>query len=326
MVTIISRPVRTVDEIVSRWTASHNPVIYKFSRIDRNITAVIEAGGFLRLTLDDATGLEIGQSGYMNTSKYKGGVVIENISGSFIYVSGLTLNGSDTVGYFNEVKRNYRIEINIREAGNNKLLGSTSCVPFTDGKGQKDLSSYVSAYLKLINAFGYDVVNERDINASIKFYITYQEKWLGGSGDLVSDNAQPVYAVNAAKQIGDINGQNMAEYVLVYPSTRLAKWLTKFRRPVYFEGLPFSISFVHSEQLAVQITKKERHLNVNQSQVDEGSESLDIEQRESVNRLMLAGGYASTVKFIGLQLVSGAPAEPGYVYTGYVEEGYVAQL
>lgn len=324
-VTITQRPTRTNEALTSRWTAAHNPTIYKFQRTDRAITAVIVSGVQLRLSLTDVAGLAAGTMVYMNTTKYKGAVLIETVGVGAIWVSGMALNGSDGAGYLNETKRNYRIEIKIYEHGNNKLLGSTSCVPFTNGSGTKDLGVYVAAYLKLVNNFGYDVVNERDVNASIKFYITFQEVWSGGSNSVQSDQVNYIFAVNAARQIGDKFGQNMHDYVLVYPNIRPAKFLTKFKRPVYFKGQPFSIGFIHSELLSVQLTKVETHLNINKVQVSVGNESLDIEQRESINNLMLAGDYADSVKYIKVKITSGAPASSGYVYPGYVEEGYVAQ-
>ena len=324
-VTITQRPTRTNEHLTSRWTAAHNPVIYKFQRRDRNITNVVESGAQLRLTLDDATDIAPGNMVYMATGKYKGAVLVEAVGGLSVWVSGMVLNGADGAGYLNLTRRNYKIEIKIYESGNNRLLGSTACVPFNTGAGTKDLGVYVAAYLKLLNAFTYDVVNKRDVNASIKFYVTIQEKWTGGAGVLTSDAVNPIFAVNAAKQIGDVNGQNMSEYVLVYPSTRAAKFLTKFRRPVYFEGQPFSIGFIHSELLGVELSKVETRLNINHAVIDDNVSALDTEQAQSVNNLMLDGAYASTVKYVLLKIMSGSGVEVLYTYPGYVVDGYVAQ-
>jgi hypothetical protein len=262
----------------------------------------------------------------MNTGKYKGAVMVDAVIDNAVWVSGLALNGNDGAGYLNFTRRNYKIEIKIYESGSNRLLGSTSCIPFNTGTGSKDLGVYVAAYLKLLNAFPYSVVNKRDVNASIKFYITFQEVWTGGSTALQTDAANPIFAVNAAKQIGDVNGQNMSEYVLLYPSTRVAKFLTKFRRPVYFRGQPFSIGFIHSELLGVELSKVETRLNINKSILDEDVAALDVEQAESVNNLMLNDEYTDAVKFVKLKIMSGSPVDVMYTYPGYVNEGYVAQL
>ena len=303
MVNITQRPTRTVD-ILSRWTAAHNPVIYKFSRRDREVTAIIVSGSYLRLSVD-STGIVVGNKIYVGATKYKGVGTVVNVSSGVVYVSGFNVTlGDDGTGYINLSLRNYRIEISIYESGSNALLGLTSCVPFTNGAGTKDVGKYVSAYLKLQNTFAYDALNKRDTNGSIKFYITYKETYTGGGGDLVSDAAQPIYAVNAAKQIGDVNGQNMAEFVAAYPTTRTAKFLTKFKRPVYFEGLPFSIGFIYSELLGVQITKEETQLDVNMATQSVGYDNLDPEQKEGVNSLMLAGSYPANTRFVELQLLS----------------------
>lgn len=327
MVIITQRPSRTITgPITSRWTAAHNPVIYKFARRDREVSAVIIVSGDLRLTMDSVAGLIVGQSVYVNTTKYKGVGTIDTITAPYIFVSGFENNGSDTTGYVNDIKRNYKIEIKIYEAGNNLLLGSTSCVPFTTGIGSKNLSLYVSAYLENKNDFGYDVVNQRDTDRFLKFYITYRETWTDGSADLITDAAQPIYAVNAAKQLGDLHGQNMGDYTPSYVPFQKGKFLTKFRRPVYFPGYPFSLSFIYSELANVTLSKRERRLNVNRAQQSENSLQLDAQEREAVNRITLTGGYPSNVKYITLDIITGDLIEDAYTYPGYVEDGYVAQL
>jgi hypothetical protein len=325
MVTITQRPTKTNEALTSKWTAAHNPVIYKFQRRDRDILSVIVAGSQLRISLNDATGLEVGTSVYVSTTKYKGAALIEIIIDDDIWVSGITPNGSDGAGYLNDTRRNYRIDIKIYESGNNKLLGATSCVPFNTGAGTKDLGVYVAAYLKLVNTFTYDAINKRDVNGSIKFYITFQEIWTGGIEDLQTDVASPIFAVNAARQIGEQFGQNMHPFVVVFPTTRTAKFLTKFKRPVYFTGKPFSIGFIYSELVSVQLHKVEQRLDVNKLQVSEVSTPLDTGQRESVNSLMLDEGYAANVRYVRLKLTSGAPVTEEYVYPGYVLTGYVAK-
>lgn len=324
-VTITKRPTRTNEHLTSRWTAAHNPVVYKFQRRDREISAVIVSGAQIRLTLDDATGIEVGDSVYINTAKYKGAGVVETVLDSNIWLSGFTLNGNDSTGYLNLTLRNYRIEIKIYEVGNSRLLGSTACVPFTTGEGIKDLHIYLAAYLKLRNTITYTAVNERDVNGSIKFYITYQEIWEGGSNEMQSDANNPIFAVNAARQIGDKYGQNLSEFVVVAPTSRPAKFLTKFKRPVYFEGQPFSVGFIYSEQTGFSLSKVEQRLDVNKQQVSEQATELDPDGREAVNALTLDGGYSSSVRYVRLKLVSGAPVTEQYVYPGYVQEGYVAK-
>lgn len=324
-VTITQRPIRSNEHLTSRWTAAHNPVIYKFQRRDRSITGVAVIGSQLRLTLDDASGINPGDSVYMVTGKYKGAVTVDIALGNTLWVSGITPNGNDGAGYLNLSLRNYRIQINIYEVGSNKLLGSTACVPFTNGAGTKDLSIYLAAYLKLRNTITYEAVNERDVYGSIKFYITFQELWEGGNGDVQSDASNYVFAVNAARQIGDKYGQNLSEFVVVAPTSRPAKFLTKFKRPVYFEGQPFSVGFIYSEQTGFRLSKVEQRLDANKQQISEQITELDPDGREAVNALTLDGGYSSSVRYVRLKLMSGAPVTEQYVYPGYVQEGYVAK-
>lgn len=325
-VTITQRPTRSNEHLTSRWTAAHNPVIYKFQRRDREISGVTVNLGQLRLTLNDASGINPGDSVYVSTTKYKSPATVEAVAVSDIWVSGITPAGNDGTGYLNLSLRNYRIQINIYEVGNNRLLGSTACVPFTNGAGTKDLAIYLAAYLKLRNTITYEAVNERDVYGSIKFYITFQEFWEGGSGEVQSDASNFIFAVNAARQIGDKYGQNLSEFVVMAPTTRKAKFLTKFKRPVYFEGQPFAIGFIYSELTSLQLNKNEVRLNANMQQVSEQSTELNPDGREAVNALTLDGGYSSTVKYVRLKLTSGVPVTEAYVYPGYVEDGYVAKL
>lgn len=274
-------------------------------------------------------GLEIGGSAYLGTVKYTGIGTIADVQESggnttFIWVTGLADNGLDVGGKFNDLsRRNYRVEIQIKESGSNKLLGVADVAPFTNGIGKIDLQRYLTSYLLLRNDFAYNAVNKRDIYGSVKFYITYQERWMGHDGPVISDVAQPIFVTNSAKQIGDKNGQNMAQYVI--NNTSPAKFLTKFKSPVYWEGYPFSLSFIYSELLSFQVQKDEALLNVNKLQTGAESEELSDPERESVNRLMLTGGYGDAVRYVRLKLRTGNPIPDSYVYPGYVEEGYVAQ-
>lgn len=330
MITITERPLRTIGPLTSRWTAGHNPVVYTFERSDYDVaeasyTAAL--GGTLRVRID-ATGLgfEAGASVYLGTLKYKGIGVIEDVQegppGTTMWLSGFSDNGLDVSGKVNDLsRRNYRVEIRIREYGSNKLLGMVDVAPFTNGIGKIDLQRYLASYLLLRNDFAYNKVNQRDIYGSVKFYITYQERWLGNDGPEVSDIGQPIFVTNSAKQIMDKNGQNMAEYVL--SEYQPAKWLTTFKSPVYWEGYPFSLSLINSELLSMELHKNEALLDVNKQQIVQQSDLLDNNERQSVNRVMLKGSYGNNVQYVRLKINSGTPIADEYVYPGYVEAGYV---
>lgn len=334
MITITERPLRTIGALTSRWTAGHNPVVYKFERSDYDVTDVqptpaLHGGSILVRIPAIGIGLHVGGSAYLGTVKYKGIGTIADVQESggtttYVWLTGIAANGLDMGGKFNDLgRRNYRIEIQIKEAGSDKLLGVADVAPFTNGLGKIDLRRYLSAYLLLRNDFAYNTVNKRDVYGSVKFYITYQERWLGNDGPVISDSAQPIFVTNSAKQIMDKHGQNMAEYVISNVSP--AKFLTKFKSPVYWEGYPFSLSFIYSELLSFQVHKVEALLDVNKVQTGVNSAQLSDPERESVNRLMLDGGYGAATKYVRLKLRTGNPIPDDYVYPGYVDEGYVAQ-
>ena len=59
------------------------------------------------------------------------------------------------------------------------------------------------------------------------------------------------YYSNAAKQIMDLYGQNLAEFVPVQNQTSVKAKALNDERPTWFRGFPFSFDFIYSDNLVV---------------------------------------------------------------------------
>lgn len=331
MVTLDRRPIRNISGTDFAWTAGYNPVVYQFTRKDDTFTSMTRSGDQLTIVRNNSTAddTEI----FIVSGLYESrATVISGAGTSTIIVEPDTFNNySNSVnGHYNllTVRKNYRVEVRILEVGSSNLLGVRQPVPLANGNLDLDLSDFISAFFDHIDGFDYDQVNKRAENKSIKFFITYQEIFDGSSEAVVSDSANPVFAVNAAKQMGDVNGQNMAEHVpLNDENADKALFLTRFEIPKVWAGYPFSIDFIYPEGFpSVAIQRIQQDLDINQSPIsgENFTQLIDSEQ-QSVNRLQL-DNISANAKFLNIRIGTGAAIADDYVFAGYVNDGYVENV
>ena len=331
MVTLDLRPLRDIGGDTFAWTAGYNPVIYEFSRKDDTFTSMTRSGDQLTIVRSDSSAddTEI----FIVAGLYKSRAsVVSGAGTNTIIVEPDTFNNySDSVsGHYNllTVRKNYRIEVKIFEVGSNNLLGVRNPVPLADGSLRLDLSEFLAAFFDHDDAFDYGQINRRAQNKSIKFYITYQEIFDGSSQVVVSDASNPVFAVDAAKQIGDVNGQNMAEHVPLNDiNADDALFLTPFEIPKVWPGYPFSIDFIYSEDFpSIALQRIQQDLDINKQAITgESSTALIEDEQQSVNRLML-DNISASAKFLKVRIGTGAAIVDDYVFAGYVNDGYVENV
>lgn len=331
MVTLDVRPIRNIGGQDFVWTAGFDPVIYQFLRKDDTFTSMTRSGDQLTIVRNDsgADDTEI----FIVSGLYKSRAsVISGAGTSTIIVEPDTFNNySNSVnGHYNllTVRKNYRIEVRIFEEGSDNLLGVRNPVPLVDGNLTLDISDFLVAFFDHDDGFDYDQVNKRALNKSIKFYITYQEIFDGSSESVVSDVANPIFVVDAAKQIGDVNGQNMAEHVpLNDENADPALFLSTFEVPKVWPGYPFSIDFIYSEHFpSVALQRIQQDLDINQDPISgEISTALIQAEQQSVNRLAL-DNISASAKFLNVRIGTGAAIADDYVFAGYVNDGYVENV
>lgn len=240
-------------------------------------------------------------------------------------------------------KKNFRMEIEITsESG--LVIGVYSPNPL--GFTRADISSYLKSLVNANDDFKYDVLNWRDINRAASFTIRYREVWDSGSS-VWYDAPYPFYVTWSAKQLGDKYGGNMGEYVTFSnePNPELkAKWLTLFKEPTAWVGLPYDNSFILSEYVVDENIKlRTTSLDINRQPIgassnlflinnDAGYIIADDDSRLiiqegalppvsndgifealGINRLMLAGLPANLVHYFVIQLYTGSDEAPNYI-------------
>lgn len=322
-------------------------MIYKFLRQDYTVQEIrsFEGGAKIRVRINSNPGdkpdVSIGDFIFVGHPKYNKIGEVENFVDGGTYIDAYILLPlteevfTSSVAYANLISKrfNYKIDVNIYEAQTNTLLGVRRISPFTDGFAKLDVSSIVASYLDNEDDYSYPVTavpsNERDTKKSIKIYIKYLETWEGSDEEETTDEGQPVYAVNAVKQIADVNGQNLHEHTADTNDLEFrADFLSDFESPVRWKDYPFSLSFIYSDKIGYTVSKQERQLDINQNPLNSFiAFELDTDQRESVNRLAIKEkNFLANTKFLEVTIKTGTLLEEDYVLNGYVETGYVNQI
>lgn len=105
---------------------------------------------------------------------------------------------------------------------------------------------------------------------------------------------------------------------------KTAKFLSDFVEPYYFEGYPFSLSFIYNDDGYIAEAKKvEELLDINKAVDDHNEYDLDVTQNAAVNHLTLAGTYPATTEYVDVWLETGIAVIAHYVEDDYVEDDYV---
>jgi hypothetical protein len=121
-----------------------------------------------------------------------------------------------------------------------------------DGKLVIDVSTPLLNNLSVDNVADYvtGFITNDETTAYVKFYIKYTEVWTNSAESETNDTANQFFALYGARQIGELYGCNLAEYVNYENATPLVSFLTKFTRPSIWRGYPFSISTITSDNVA----------------------------------------------------------------------------
>lgn len=237
-------------------------------------------------------------------------------------------------------KQNFRIEIEITARGKS-VVGSWS--PDLTGKTRCNIAGYLQGFVNANDDFKYDVLSWIDNNRFCPFAFRYRERWDSGSSIWYNGPAE-FYVTFSAKQLGDLYGGNMAEYVtLLDEPAYKAKFMTLFEEPTAWAGLPFDVSYIFSEDINVPVKVRTTSLDINKQPTGVAKPSLLLANQsdyigasasgniaiskgqlppissdvvgggKGVNRLMLAGYPAPTAEYFQVQLYTGIDAEPNYI-------------
>ncbi|NQY41956.1 MAG: hypothetical protein HRT87_01215 [Legionellales bacterium] len=327
-VNITTYPYRVINgnsATVSKWSSVHHPIKFGLKREDFQVTVTTQIiGGDANLHKVQVLGssltvdqfLAVGSNVYIETLNGKGSYAVTAlVNGSdFFFVEeilGVNIAGSAFLNVHS--RKNYFVKTNIYgvDANDNYILIGTSInKPAINGTLEVDISSFLKSKVGYSNGFKYLSLNEKDNNLGCRYNITISENWAGYEGSFsIMSRTELGYFTNSVKQIGDLYGSNMGEYVPFdnYETEDIrAKFLSDFESPTFFVGYPFSLSFISSDKLALDfINRNEQEIDVNgnNSAVATGTQ-LITSQGLGVNRLMLMGGYGATTKKVDVSLTS----------------------
>lgn len=285
--TVTQRPSTSISGNTSKWNAAKNPIVYKMTRKDFNITAFANSGGALQITvnanlftLTTAQGGSVvaGSKIYVQSDDlffYKKTLTVVSCSNAansvIVFEAGSWVGSGSSTGYINLLQRaNYRVDVAIytpqvyeippASVRSNVLLSTLSYSPDPSGVLNIDVSTPLLNNLSPDNladyVTGFTTHDDRTTSATnqgngyIKFYIKYTEKWTNSAEAETDDTANQFFALYGARQIGELYGGNLAEYVNYENGTPLVSILSKFTRPSIWRGYPFSISTITSDNVA----------------------------------------------------------------------------
>ena len=339
-------PQRIIDNnpnFVSRWSAVNHSITFKTQRQDYAVVLDYDFNINTLAFYSSPVLLDFplpGDKIYIESS---------NISDTFVLAAFIPPNGFimepgpvqspliGTSGFANFLSRkNYFTLTNVYGINDNNqydLIGQSRNKQDSTGRGSVDVSSFLKNIVGYEDKFNYDVINQRDTSLGSPYNITYSENWQGYEGAFSGlSNTILRFAVNSAKQIQEIYGQNMGEYVPFWIdlSTQVpeSKFLSDFKEPTYFPNFPFSLSFIYSEYLvAIQTIKAEETFGVNSNVIQPTFyNSLFNNEAQEVNRLMISENYSTfevcTEVWLETEGVQDCTpyVQPGYVLFGYAEE------
>lgn len=318
----------------SRWNAVHQPIIYKGTRRDAAVLniAVTMFGSIQanRITLtaippsDFTIGsqLTVVSGGKVNTVK------ILSISGNHVFTTRAFM--FPTVGGLANTsnRKNYYVQTKIWGVDQNNTyfeVGLMDTKPLANGVVQLNVNGFLKTITEFTDIFQYNQINKKIARSGGRFVIQTREVWKNyeGAFSAFSEN-NAFFWVNGAKQIKESFNFNMGVWVPFqnyFP--KVANFISAFEKPTYFDGYPFSLTFIYSEKLAGrQIARVEDRFNLNGSVVSNATNNLITDQNSSINRLMIAGGYSSNIVESDVWLEDVGVGVINIFAGGYVAPGY----
>jgi len=343
---ITSYPEKVVDNDnnkISRWSAVHHSIKFGMKRQDYDIRHYYNATTYVStIVITSGTVIDSFTAGdkiFVETPTGSVELTVDSYSApNIIYCVAQALSYNPSLyGYMNVLSRtNYFIRTliwGVTQSNQYYYIGTSINKVDSSGNAEIDVSSFLKQAVGYENEFDYDKVNEKDLLLGGQYNITFNENWVGYQGEYAAVSSTNLrFYVNAAKQIQDLYGSNMGEYVPFYLGSSPevddnALFLSDFEKPTYFPSYPFDLQFIYSESLAgIVTTREEETFNINGVSQGTSSTQLDNSQVQEVNRLMIAGSYASGVKEIDVWLDTDGiidcekSVQQGYVVSGYVKE------
>lgn len=323
---------------ISLWNAVHHHLLFKGQRAD---AVVVYATPFYngsvyvnRILLNAAPpadfiiGAEISVTSGAKTEI----VTINSISGNLLTTTFKFTNYT-TGGVANVLSRkNYYVQCKIWGVNDLNVyyeVGLLDVKPLANGTFDINVNGFLKTIAEFTDSFKYNQINKKIVGAGSSFRIQVREVWKGFEGAFPSFNLSNNYFwVNSTKQIKDPFNFNMGAFVLFQNyEPKYANFISAFKKPTYFDGFPFSLTFINSDGVAGrQLVRKEEHFNINGVSIGTASNNLINDQNLSVNRMKIKQSYSAAIKEIDVWLEDGGVGTITSIANGYVSPGYGASV
>lgn len=331
----------------SRWTGIHNPYNFEFTRQDYGVFNVLIRPSYsstLPTIYTDGdpatlpTFVSAGDQIYLNSGVYNGVYTVDSVNGQYITIDTPFI-GNGNAGRVNLIDRlqNFKAFINIYDGVTDALIESVYPKPDSTGFLIYDVSGVIRSLLNTQAEANQSVINVANDGISGSFKIGYGATYKFVSPSVTIDVTIPetidpsvYYWLSAAKQIDgntsdgiDGIGQNLKDHVPKNLNGSEAKFLTMFETPTYFEGFPFTLSFLYDEDFeTVYLDRHQQDLNINGVNIgSETDNTLNVNGRGYVNQMLIRTPNTGADSFdvwleVGDEITGG-----GYVEMGGIERG-----
>ena len=323
MISIINKPITKITgdtSNTSKWVGVHQPVEFEVKRKDISIISIQNLSNgdkLFKINKSDFnnSGLEVGKSfsylcGAENNKRQFTLTPLNFVIGNTVVLINVSMVGIIDVNkitnyeaYIIVDKKGYFIETFVYQSINNASLSLAGVVRSkTDvwGNAKVNIQKVLSSNVTNENKASYNKINQPVYNQGGIYNIKIREVYDGFIGEFTTLlNTDNLYFVNGSKQLQDPNNFNFGEFVPTLNDSRVskAKFLSVFDKPTYFNNYPFDVSFIYSDNLLNKQVARVETINGTPTNTN-----LLTNGRGFVNRLKLAGGYASSVKTIDLHL------------------------
>jgi hypothetical protein len=249
MITIQSDPSHVVQvspEIVSRYLATESPNNFRLLRTDFIVTGSASSGGSpetleLELSTEFTGGIGdvIAVYNATNGAMYTGSVTAISSPATTITTDIPWIAGMN-ISYLNDntLKSGYYFEGKLTVNDVEQPL-TVIATPDTFGVADLDISGILRIMVSLGKTADYSALIAAEPTKSGKFTFAYRECWYGEEGTY-TEEGNTWYYVEAVRSVEQ--GSNLYEYMA--SEVQDAPFLNLFANPVYFEGLPFDLSFI----------------------------------------------------------------------------------
>ena len=251
----------------NKWSSIRQPYIFEFTRKDGTYNSFSTTGSG-KLQLDSVT-----LNGYTPVVGETLTIVDDLTKRKVVATVVATPAGSIetdidppifliTSGYFNWQRReNYKIILNISAyvpavSFGGEIIQLGDCIGTPNGIGvtKIDIRQLLTYGCEKINKYSFDfglLTSAKDWSGWIQFEVVVNDNYIFEGVESYTTRDEYVgkfWGIDGVKQLLSVYGQNYSDYVATsyYPS----KFLTCFKRPVFFTGYPFALSLILPEEYA----------------------------------------------------------------------------